>query len=185
MRSIFFAGRDLVDKDFFNRYYPRLCEFARTYVKDEILAEDLAQDAFVALLTSGDDLARQDEQTKKSFLYTSVRYGSLNTLRRNKTTERVKSENTPEEEHDPQFLERIIHAEVLGKLNEAIEKLPKGCSVIFKEGYLKGLTTSEIAEELSISVNTVKSQRNRGLKILKKVLSPELLLVLLYLAEKK
>lgn len=61
----------------------------------------------------------------------------------------------------------IIRAEVIGNLYKAISSLPTECRKVFKMLYIDGKKVSEIAEALQVSPSTVKSQKTRGLAILK------------------
>ncbi|MNL56682.1 ECF RNA polymerase sigma factor SigW [compost metagenome] len=64
-------------------------------------------------------------------------------------------------------MHKIIESELIEKLYQAISTLPEGCKKVFKLGYLEGLSNTKIAETLNISVNTVRAQKQRGLKALK------------------
>ena len=75
--------------------------------------------------------------------------------------------------------EKIIRAEVVNELFKAIELLPAACREIFRLGYIEGLSNPKIAEVLDVSVNTVKTQKQRGIKILRNVLRPEAIFLLL------
>lgn len=168
----------LSEEELFKKYYPRLCDFALRYVQDEHLAEDLVQDAFVSFLENRQKVVSGDNALK-AFLYSCVKFACLNHLRHNKVKIRVEASLNANPTEDPKFLEGIIHAEIMGKIHEAIKELPQGCYLIFKEGYLEGLSNQDLAKKLGISVNTVKSQKQRGLMLLKQKLSPEIFVVLL------
>jgi RNA polymerase sigma-70 factor (ECF subfamily) len=75
--------------------------------------------------------------------------------------------------------EKIIQTELTATLLNLLEDLPQGCSRILKMCYIDGLKNSEIAEQLNISIHTVKSQKNRGLALLKEKVSVHFLLSLL------
>ena len=49
----------------------------------------------------------------------------------------------------------------------AIEQLPEGCKTVLKLAYFEGLKNDEIATELGVSINTVKTQRQRALNLLR------------------
>jgi RNA polymerase sigma factor (sigma-70 family) len=84
-----------------------------------------------------------------------------------------------DEIEEPKILQAIIRSEVLNEINLAIQKLPSSCQQIFRMGYLEGLTNPEIAETLSISINTVKTQKQRALKSIKTSLNPEIFSIFL------
>ena len=64
-------------------------------------------------------------------------------------------------------LSNLIKAEVVMSLREAIDKLPEGCRMVLKLAYFEGLKNDEIASELGISINTVKTQRQRAMKLIR------------------
>ncbi|MEH6304087.1 RNA polymerase sigma-70 factor [Olivibacter sp. CPCC 100613] len=169
---------ELSEKELFEKYYPRLCDFALRYIQDEHAAEDLVQDAFVSFLENRHQVAT-DNNAQKAFLYSCVKFACLNRLRHVKVKTRVEATIDADPVEDPKFLEGIIHAEIMGKIHKAIEELPRGCYLIFKEGYLEGLSNQDLAKKLGVSVNTIKSQKQRGLMLLKQKLSPEAFAILL------
>jgi RNA polymerase sigma-70 factor (ECF subfamily) len=59
--------------------------------------------------------------------------------------------------------------------------MPTSCQQVFRLGYLDGLSNLEITRELKISINTVKTQKQRGMKMLLKRLNPEFLPVIIFL----
>jgi len=70
-------------------------------------------------------------------------------------------------------------AELLQRIYEEIEKLPKKCRQVFKLAYLDGLSNEEIAELLHINYQSVKNQKVRALKILRLALNKGFLAVIL------
>ena len=79
----------------------------------------------------------------------------------------------------------VLKAEVWGEVYRAIASLPEGCRNVFKLSYLEGLKNQEIADELKISINTVKTQKARALELLKLRLKPEAFLLLCLLVSEK
>lgn len=56
----------------------------------------------------------------------------------------------------------VVRAEVYQEIMEAIQELPTECGRVFRLAYVDGLSNEKIAEQLFISVNTVKSQKNKA-----------------------
>lgn len=77
----------------------------------------------------------------------------------------------------------ILEEEVYAVLIEALNSLPEKCKEVFELSCLEGMKYKDIAEQLAISVNTVKSQRARAIELLKERLKnhSELLFILLFL----
>lgn len=53
---------------------------------------------------------------------------------------------------------------------QAVEQLPERCREVFKLSYVDGLKVSEVARKLSISEDTVKTQRLKARKQLQEIL---------------
>ena len=158
----------------FREYYARLCYFAWQALGDKELAEDIVQDAFMAFLEHQDFVAHH-EVAIKNYLYTSVRNACYNVSRDAKIEERYFQLNPSVTIDESSVINDIIHSEVMNEVYVIINSMPEGCQRIFRLGYLEGWSNSEIAEKLQVSINTVKTQKQRGLKILKGKLNPELL----------
>lgn len=170
--------QELLPEDVFKKLYPRLCDFANYIVKDKDAAEDLVQDVFIVFLEQREKLS-SNTNAIKSFLYSSVRHACLNKLRHHKVILGYNKKFPTEILEEPKILDGIIHAEIMAEIHEAIESLPQGCAIILKYGYLEGLQNHKIAEMLDISVNTVKSQKQRALNLLRLRLSDSTYLLLI------
>ncbi|MGV3641994.1 MAG: RNA polymerase sigma-70 factor [Adhaeribacter sp.] len=171
---------DLSFQDLFNKYYSRLVYFSFQIVGSKEPAEDIAQEAFIKYWNQKEEIAPH-QLAIKGFLYNTVRNISLNAVRHQKVkdTFAVLSSHASMEEEG--IINAIIHAEVLAELHHAIATLPESCQRITRMGYLEGMKNQEIAEELGISVNTVKTQKQRALQLLRGRLNPELYLFMLFL----
>jgi RNA polymerase sigma-70 factor (family 1) len=149
----------------FHRLYRPLCFFAYRILEDQSAAEDVVQTAFLKLLNDKPDL--ENESHLKHFLYKSVRNACLNQIRRENLHTEILDSLKPEEPEDndePDFLQSVVRAEVYQQIMQAVDELPTECSKVFKLAYLANLNNEEIAEKLSISINTVKSQKNKAKK---------------------
>lgn len=168
-------------KQLFHEFYSRLVHFSCQIIDDKAAAEDLVQDVFIKYWSLHEQIST-DKSAIKNFLYTSVRNASLNVLRHNKVAgEYIQAQQeAPEEEA---CIHSIIRAEVLSEIYRIIGSLPESCQLISKMGYLDGMKNQEIANELGISVNTVKTQKQRALKLLRLRLNPELFAVLMLLLQ--
>ncbi len=153
----------------FRTCYPRLCFFARRMTGDPGLAEDIVQEAFLNCWKMR--IGFDEERVAKSYLYRSVRNACLNHARHLEVVRRHAS-TTHAADADAPVIEEIVRAELLGEVYAAIESLPEGCRTVVRMAYFDKLRNEEIAEILSVSVNTVKTQKMRGLKLLRLRLDP-------------
>lgn len=166
----------------FHKYYHRLCHFAWLMLKNDSLVQDIVQDAFISLWKNFDGLA-EDEIVYKNFLYSTVKNACLNSLRHDKVVEKYHAfsqDNPFFSQSDGQYIvQNIVKAEIMVEVMRLIENLPAGCQNVFRMSYLEGLSNPKIAENLNISINTVKTQKQRGLKYLRANLNSEYFQVLL------
>jgi RNA polymerase sigma-70 factor (ECF subfamily) len=165
----------------FAEFYERLVYFAFQLIKDRDQAEDIVQEAFIKYWDQRDSVLR-NKIAIKNFLYTTVRNASLNSIRHDKIVEGyVQQHNTAEPEEAP-VIDAIIAAETISGLHAAVNELPENYRIVSVMGYLEGKKNHEIADELDISVNTIKKQKQKALQLLRLKLEPEMLVLLIALA---
>lgn len=156
----------------FKAYYSRLCHFSFQIVRDKVNAEDIVQDAFIKYWNQRQELASHNIAVK-NFLYSTVRNASLNLIRHDKVVCQYLEQQNPYNIEEFNIVHSIIRSEVLAEIHTALETLPESCKRISRMGYLEGMKNNEIAQKLGISVNTVKTQKQRGLQLLRLLLKPE------------
>lgn|SRR5690606_21510614 len=170
----------------FHKYYARLCLYASNICNSKILAEDIAKEAFMKIW-KGEKIFKSLDHLKNS-LYQSTRQLALNkllSLKRSLKREEDYYSDLPQHEESP--LHRIIHAEVMGELYDAINKLPDQAKKVIILSYLEGKSNQEIADALQINLQTVKNYKLRAIKHLRSSLKPESFIIFisaLYLIEK-
>ena len=151
---------------YFKEFYPSLCYFSNSIIKDEAAGEDIATEAFIKLWERRD--AFENVSHIKSFLYKVVRNASIDFLRK-----RAKEANyTLEEsylgiEKERTIQEKIIEAETFREVVTSIKLLPPKCRQIFRMFYFEGKDYNQIAKELGLSINTIRVQKARALAILR------------------
>jgi RNA polymerase sigma-70 factor (ECF subfamily) len=151
-------------KKLFDLYYPALYLFASTIVNDNFLAEDLVQEVFIKLWEKSDGF--DNIHAIKSFLYTSVKNKCLNHIEHEKVIQKHKEYTQHELLNYAVINNQIIEEETHRLIYNAINELASECKNILLLS-INGLKNKEIAEELHISVNTVKTQKKIAYKQLK------------------
>lgn len=155
------AKKQEVFQKLFETLHKPLCFFTNRIIRNNTDAEDIVQEIFLRLWKmSPSDYIKI--RTVEAFLYTSAQNRCLNYLRNLEIRNRNHKNLDKEELDEDYFLCKQIHAEVIAELFEAIEELPDKCREIFKRSYLDGKEDKKIAEELNISLNTVKTQKQRA-----------------------
>lgn len=155
----------------FDKSYGALCFFAFSFLKDEKAAEDIAQEAFESLWVNFEKIESVNA-AQLSYLYNTTRNKCLNSLRH----EKVKNQLSESQEGElfvnweTDHLDTLIKSEVYSEIFSALESLPTQCRKIYEMTYLEKMSEKEIAEKLSISIHSVKSQKQRGKQLLKETL---------------
>lgn len=152
-------------KIIFNTYYKRLYLFSLSYVEDKYAAEEIVVNALLKLWQQRKKLDKI--KNLKSYLYTMVRNASLDYNKKEKKFVRLDIEKHDATTLKDQF---IIEEETHAILFQALETLPNKCRKVFELSCLYGMKYKDIAEDLQITVNTVKSQRARAIELLKSYL---------------
>jgi RNA polymerase sigma-70 factor (ECF subfamily) len=164
-------GDEHAFKYFFDTYYDDLCNFANGYLRDEALSEEIIQDIFVYLWEKKDSLLLTG--SVKSYLFTASKNKSLNYLRNLKNQNRIIGELAPDTELTAGGADQYLETEELKRIiEEAIDKLPPKCKVIWQLSRNQGMTHNEIATELGITVKTVENQITIAIRKIKEFLLP-------------
>ena len=157
--------------------FSRLFLFAKEYVLFDEDAENIVQDVFLMLWEKKEVLRVNISLT--AYLFTLVKNKCIDFLRHimvaQTYTETIQNEYNAELniklyalESFNQSLESDEDIETL--LQQAIDKLPERCRLIFIKSRIEGKKYKEIAEELNLSVNTVEGQISIALKKLREEL---------------
>lgn len=160
----FRSGDETAFKRMYDQHFDVLYLFGLKYIPNQDVVEDIIQDAFVKVWEKRQFFFH--EAPLKAFLYKTVRNACLNFLdhqkARNNYEQSVKDELFSQEF----FLHSVIEEEVNSTITEAVNQLPESARLIYLLS-LNGLKNAEIAEDLEVSVNTVKTQKQRATKFLR------------------
>lgn len=161
------SGDDEAFAEMFRTYHARLCAFACRYVRSKDVAKDLVQDVFLSIWINRSTWSPQG--SVQSYLYKAVRnqatnYREWQQVRENHVGE-VRSTFNSEPSRTP--LQELLHEEMEARILHAIKDLPDRCRLVFTLSRVDGLSYSEIATTLDISVNTVHTQIKRALEVLR------------------
>lgn len=149
-------GKKSAFRDLFDHYFSALAAFGYKYVADPDIVKDMVQEVFIASWEKRADFNHIN--ALKSFLYTSIRNKCLNHLKHQAVQKKHESALVYELESDHQFANHVIEEETFNLLHAEIKVLPRSAQEIMMLA-LNGLKNQEIADELNISLNTVKTQK--------------------------
>jgi len=150
----------------FRLYFQPLKAFALKFIEDVDIAEGIVQETFIQIW---EHRSKLENMAPKSYLYRMVKNRSLNHIRH----QEVKGKYTQEILHTQNEWEEDIpdNTDKVSQILECVDKLPEQCKKIFVMNRMHGLKHAEIAEELNISVKTVKNHIGKALKILRNELN--------------
>lgn len=163
----------------FKDLYPALCFYASRFVDDQGAAEDIAEESFIKIWERRETFVHY--KVLRSFLYSTVRNACLNLLKQKERHSLHEKEIFINAElSESSVLENIIRTEVFRDVYLTLETLPPKCRTIISMIFFQGKSVREVAEKLNLSIGTVKTQKARGLKLLKERL-PMILYILIVL----
>ena len=134
-------------------------------VGDHATAEEVAQDAFLELYRSGENLGSEDHV--RYWLRRTAKHRSIDALRRRA----VRPESAGEEWMEGQHFDgeaKGLNVSTQARLESLLRTLPEGLRVAIVLRYQEDLLPDEIAGMLGQSVASVKSQLHRGLTLLRR-----------------
>jgi RNA polymerase sigma-70 factor, ECF subfamily len=171
------AGDETAFEMIFRTYYQPLCNYAYTFLQDKEEAEEIVQGTFLSVWEKRDVLTIRT--AVRPYLYAMVRNACLNVIKH----EKIKQKHAVEEiALAPHSHDSVSHAvassELEAKIQDAMEKLPEQCRLVFKLSRFEELKYAEIAEQLDISVKTVENHMGKALKIMREQLKDYLPLLL-------
>lgn len=163
-------GNTDVFKHLYDLYYNQLFCIARKYIHDDFTAETIVSDVFFGLWQKKELITIHT--SLNAYLIRSVRNHSINFLNKSYLKKEVCIDEieitsplyfTSEEYPLGQLLEKELHENI----QTEIDALPKETRHVFLLSRVDELTYDEIAQQLDISVNTVKYHVKQALRILR------------------
>lgn len=164
----------------FRRYYRLLCDYGRSILGERELAEDVVQEVFIYFWNNREVIHIQ--MSVKAYLYTAVRHGALNVLKK----QLIERKHNPQLTEFVEFLQTSEYSdeeqEEINRIRQVMAELPKQCLKVFLMSAIDGKKYQEIADELDISINTVKTHISKAYRLIREKTSGDMPLVLLVFA---
>ncbi|MBW8687616.1 RNA polymerase sigma-70 factor [Chitinophaga rhizophila] len=146
----------------FNQFSPSMFSIALRYLRDQDEAQDIVQDVFLNLWRTADNL---DERAPiQHYLARATVNTCLNRIKKTQRQQQYAKEQqftTTESKVEHLLLE---HKELEAQYLSILEKLPDQCRRVFEMSRFKGLSPTEISQQLNISINTVYTHLTTALK---------------------
>jgi RNA polymerase sigma-70 factor (ECF subfamily) len=154
----------------YDRYYIGIFYFARRWVRDEKVAEDITVDTFLKLWERFSSFTSLSHV--QSFLHVTAKNACLNHLR--SRSRRLAHHRdlayilALEQQVGP--VEQDITAQIYDHIHKEIERLPPQVRRVFQLSYIDGLSNQAIAEQLQINNQSVRNHKTNALKYLRMAL---------------
>lgn len=182
-------GVDAAYKYLYDQHYQILCHVAAQYVKDDFLAETIVGDVIFHLWEVRETI--EINTSVRSYLMTCVRNRCIDYLKSQYHKREVAHSDTGLRDFpvlqyvkdDDYPLGKLLEKELEDEIMNAINRLPEECRRVFNMSRFENRKYEEIAQELKISVNTVKYHIKHALALLHEDLGKYLTMAMMVLIE--
>jgi RNA polymerase sigma-70 factor (family 1) len=159
-------GDEFAYTEIYTRYWPLLFRHSRKMLNDEGQAMDIVQDIFTGMWFNHKTL--DFNVSLSAYLYTSVRNRTVNAINKGKL-ELNYMESLQEYINKGAYVtdEAVRYKEFEAEIEAEIAKLPPKMREIFELRRTVGLSYKQIAQQLGVGDETVKTQVSRALKVLR------------------
>lgn len=144
----------------FERYFPMFLSFARSLLKDDMVADDLVQNVFVRLWTSREKL--DADRSIRNYLLVSVRNEVFCYLRANRI-QKVEALQYDVMDESSDIHDKVAAKDMERDISYIIEDMPDRRKEIFRLSRNEKLSNKEIAQRLGLSVRTVEKHIENAL----------------------
>lgn len=145
----------------FRQYYKSLVSFSMRYGLEQMEAEDVVIEVIHHIWEIRAEV--KTAAALNTLFFTSVQNRTINVVRNNKNRNRIIETQEWQQE---ELYDYVAREEMTRLLDEAIKVLPGRCRAVILM-LLQGKTTAEIAREMNVSVNTVKTYKMRAIGMLR------------------
>ncbi len=171
-------GDRLAFTEIYNRYKKLLYIFAYRRLGDIEEVNDLLHDLFLSIWTNREEIDIQ--YTLSTYLYSSVRNRIINIIAHKQVSAKYTESFNRFAATEYSSTDHLLrHNELSGLIDKEVERLPKKMRQVFELSRKTNYTRKQIALELGLSEETVKSHMHHALRILKVKFGPLLILTVL------
>lgn len=154
-------------RSIFDQYYESIRSFAYYKTGDVDLADDIVQEVFLKLWTNRGDVK---VDTVKSLLYTIASNTIKNHFKHQKVVYNFQKQDQTNEFSDEADAD-LRQEELDRKLQNALSEIPEKSREVFLMNRIEGLTYSDIADRLGLSVKAIEKRMSEALSILRSRIS--------------
>jgi RNA polymerase sigma-70 factor (ECF subfamily) len=159
-------GNNKAFRKLFDYYRNDLYKFSLSMVCSKDYAEEIVQDVFMKVWIKRESL--NPEMSFKSYLFTITRNKNIKFLKKAANDRKLREEIFYKKQKFANSIDIYVRESELEFLKqEALDKLSPRRREIFEMSRNENKSYEEIAEELGISISTVRNQMSKSLEILR------------------
>ncbi len=159
--------------ELYNKWYRKSFVFAKSYVQDGMIAEDLVSDSIVQLWSM---MKEKEIEYPHALLLTLIKNKALDYLRRDTMRQAIEEELVDAYQRELSMRistleacnpETIFFTEVKEIIEQTLRSLPEQTRLIFEMSRYEELPVKEIARRVELTPKAVEYHITRSLKVLK------------------
>lgn len=164
-------GDHLAFRELFDMFYPEMVKSAMLMLKEQELAKEAAQDAFVSIWRNHATL--DTSKSIRAYIKTATISRALNLIKSRKHHRNAGEEPLIYQEDKKPTPLRVVEQNELGEIiRQAVDALPDRCREAFVLAKYEGRSYKEIGAMMDITPKTVENQVARAIKALRVSLGP-------------
>ncbi|MHC4159044.1 MAG: RNA polymerase sigma factor [Planctomycetota bacterium] len=165
------AGNHAAAAELVDIYHEQIYLFMRRLGHGCQVSEDLTQESFIQAWQHIGQL--RSGKALNSWLYRIAANVSKGYIRRHRRRRLFSMEEADLPDNTEDGYDKVRHLEQVGRLKNAVERLPVKLRQVIVLHYMQYLTIAEAAEAAEVTEGTFKSRLNRALKVLRKQIGSE------------
>ncbi len=170
------AGDEEPFRALFRRYGPLAKGLAYKVVRHSFLAEEIVQEAFLALWRDPGSY-REERGSFRVWLLATVHHRAVDLVRREEAQRRRGQEQQPaevlQEDIADSVAQRVDLAGTRKRVRRALDDLPAAQRQVLELMYFEGKSQADISDDLGLPLGTVKSRTLLGMRRLRLLLGEE------------
>jgi RNA polymerase sigma-70 factor, ECF subfamily len=141
----------------FQRYAPQAKAVALRLIRQAFLAEEIVQEAFLALWRDPGGY-RPELGTFRAWILATVHHRAVDLVRREEAQRRRAAPPEPAADVEELVTDQAYLQDARERVRRALGELPEAQRQVIEMMYFRGKTQSDIASELGLPLGTVKSR---------------------------
>ncbi|MFD2943364.1 RNA polymerase sigma-70 factor [Flavobacterium notoginsengisoli] len=163
------SGKDKAFDELYFRYRDILVRFVYLRMKSVAISEEIVQEVFTSIWERRKTIVIQ--KSFAAYIYTSVRYMTLDYIKSYAVSDQyiqeVLEKNTVSYGSQNATEDAVYYEELQKAVDKATMLLPKKSKEVFILSRIKHYSNKEIADELNVSIETVKYHITYALKFMR------------------